>query len=428
MSSNDKTADAVLREILEPGAYGGQPPLWAEAMSAMPEGALPFLDPAAIPARRAAAGLPAERDALLLGVAAAADSDAALRCFAWYLHWRVFVVPEQGVPWGAPLLIQRLGERAGAFYEVLALEFVPRLTVWHRHLGYPRTVTAQTIQQIASFETNHLRGRGHPGIYESQFPWLASYLVQPYVRLGRFEYQLHPYGGGVCVWKRTTDGQVLALAEDGTRVADDGLLLADDAAATAGWTARLEETREAISGYPVDPAGRILRKQVSLDCAAWTPCFRKGATVLDLHIPAGGGMSWEAMVDSFRQALDFFPQYHADQPLSALVVNTWFMDPRLEDLLPAEANPLRLQRAVYLYPVPPAPGSLWFVFQRNTATADPVSLPRDTSLRRQLAGFLESGRTWNGGGMFLLPDDMRNPREELYRDRFRELQIELELG
>ncbi len=423
LSSND-----VLRDFLEPGAYGGNPAFWDEAMASLPVGVLPMLDPAAIPARRAAAGLPADRDGLLRAVAATVASDPALSRFAWYLHWRTFVAPEHGVPWGAPTLASRLGAQAGAFYELLALEFAPRLAAWHRHLGYPREVTEQTIQQISAFEGNHLRGRGCAGIYERQFPWLAMYLIQPYVRLGRFEFQLHPYGGGVSVWKRAADGQVLALAEDGTRVAEDGLRLAGGAPATAGWTARLVETSAAVVGFPVDPAGRILRTQVSLDRAAWTPVFQKGSTVLDLHIPAGGGMGWDAMTDSFRQALAFFPRYHADQPFAAVVVNTWFLDPRLAEVLPADANPLRLQRAVYLFPGPPQPGSLWFVFLADTATVDPADLPRDTSLRRRLAEFLESGRKWNAGSMFLLPEDMQHLREGCYRDRFLPLREEFGLG
>jgi hypothetical protein len=406
-------AEAVLRDLYEPGAYGGNPPFWKEAMEALPAGGLPFLDPAALPARRAAAGLPAERDALLSAMAATVAADPALQRFAWYLHWRLFIAPEHGCPWGTPSLITRLGEKAGLFYELLVLEFAPRLAAWHHRLGYPPAVTTHTLRQIGSFEMNHLRGRGQPGIYESQFPWLASYLVQPYVRLGRFEYQLHPYGGGVSVWKRTSDRRVLALADDGTRVAHDGLQLAGEAPATEGWTARLEETADAVSGSPVDPDGHILRTEVRLERAAWTLCFRKGTTVLDLHIPAGGGMSWDATVDSFRQALDFFARHHAGQPFAALVVSTWFMDPRLADLLPAEANPLRLQRAVYRYPTPPAPGSLWFVFLRDTA--DPSTLPRETSLQRSLAKFLDSGHKWNGGGMFILPEDMRHPYEGCYR-------------
>jgi hypothetical protein len=417
-------AQTVLQDIQEPAAYGGNPPFWAEALAALPAGILPFLDPATLSARRAAAGLPAGHDAGLAGMAATVAADPALRCLAWYLHWRMFIAPEHDIPWGAPSLLRHLGERAGTFYMLLALEFAPRLSAWHRQLGYPQTVTDQTLRQITAFESNHLRGRGVSGIYESQFPWLATYLVQPYVRLGRLEYQLHSYAGGVSVWKRATDGQVLALAEEGTRVADDGLQLAATAPASAGWTARLEDTAGAVTGFPVDPAGRILRMPVRLDRTAWTPCFSKGTTVLDLHIPAGGGMDWDAIVASLREALDFFPRHHPDRPFAALVVNTWFMDPRLADLLPAESNPLRFQRAVYLHPVPPNPGSLWFVFLRDTATADPTTLPRDTSLQRRLAGFLEGGGTWHGGGMFLLPEEMRHPREGFYRDRFRALRLD----
>ncbi len=421
-------AREVLNAIGEPGAYGGSPPLWNEAMSAMPDGAIPFLDLSALPARRAGSGLPAARDSLLRDMVVTLSADRALQCFAWYLHWRVFVAPEHGSPWGPPSLISRLGKQAGMLYELLALEFEPRLAAWHRRLGYPRSVTEQTVLQITSYEANHLRGRGGPGLYENQFVWLATYLTQPCVRLGRLEYQLHPYGGGVTVWRRTADGQVLALAEDGTRVADDGLRLAGDAPESSGWIARLEETPEDVTGFPVDPAGRIMRKRIRLDRTAWTQVLRKGMMVLDLHIPAGGGMTWEAITDSFRQAHAFFARHHADQPFAALAVTTWFMDPRLADLLPAEANPVRLQRAVYQYPTLPQPGSLWFVFLQDTATADPATLPRHTSFQRSLASFLDSGKKWHGGGMFLLPEDMLNPSEGLYRDRFQALRVALGLG
>ena len=52
-------AHEVLNAIREPGAFGGNPPLWAEAMAAMPAGKPEFLDPAALSARRAAGGLAA---------------------------------------------------------------------------------------------------------------------------------------------------------------------------------------------------------------------------------------------------------------------------------------------------------------------------------------------------------------------------------
>ena len=85
-------------------------------------------------------------------------------------------------------------------------------------------------------------------------------------------------------------------------------------------------------------------------------------------------------------------------------------------ILPPTANPLRLQRVGYLFPTPPAPGGLWFVFLQPTH--NPAVLPRDTSLRRALAEFLDTGATWHGGGMFLLREDLTAPAEGEYREMF----------
>jgi hypothetical protein len=419
----NKTVSAadILADIGEPT---GNLSLWDDAMAAMPEGPLPFLDTSGLPARLAAAGLSAEREGLLRSMAEMVAKDSALRLLAWYAYWRIFLVPERDEAWEAPKLLNRLGDRAGAFYLLLALEFPARLAAWHRRLGYPPEITEHTLRQLACFEGYHLRGRGVPGMFNGQCAWLANYLKQPYVRLGRFEYQFHPYAGGVSAWRRRSDDQVLALAEDNARVDNEGLLLGRDAQADLGWTARLEVAPDSVVGFPIAPSGHILKRQVRLARPDWMPCLAKGDTVLDLHIPPGGAMDWAAITDSFRRALDFFGRHHANQPFSALVVNTWFMDPQLADLLPADSHMLRLQRAVYLYPVPANPGSLWFVFLREMAATPVADLPRETSLQRALAGFLERGGHWHAGGMFLLPADMRAPREGVYRDRFDTLKAE----
>ena len=415
-----------LTRLGEPQAYGGNPAHWDEAMAARPAGPLPFLDIAAIPARRRALGLADDADAPMAAAAAAIAADPDLAQFLWYIHWRVYVAPERGIPWGAPSLDRRLGDLSGAAYMLLGLEFPLFLTAVHRKRGYPPDVTAETLKQIVAYDINHRRGRGWPGMYGNQFPWFATYLTDPYVRLGRLEFQLHTYRGGVNAWRRTRDGAVLALAEDGVRVDATGLRLRQDAPPNEGWTTRYVEEEAVVVGSPVDPAGRILPGTVRLDRSEWGPCLRRGDGVLDMHIPAGGGMTWEACADSFRRALAFFPHYHPDLPFVGVVVSTWFMDPQLAEVLPQTANPLRLQRATYMYPPPPAPGGMWFIFQQSTD--DPAKLPRDSSLRRALAAFLETGRTWHGGGMFLLREDMAHPREGMYRERFARLRAELSMN
>jgi hypothetical protein len=417
MMAEPMDSRTVLCAIDEPDVSA--PEYWDDAISAMPEAAhMPFLDRAALARRVQEAGLAPDRVEALSAMAATIAADPALTAWAWYLHHRVFVAPEHGVPWGMPSLASRLGDRAGHLFLLLSLEFAPRLRAYHAKLGYPAEVSSETIQQLASYESNHQRGIGGPGMYPPQFSWLATYLVQPFVRLGRFEYQLHEYGGGVQAHKRNSDGAVLALADDATRVNDAGLLVKRDAPADIGWTTRLDETADAVVGFAIDPGGRILKREVRLSKAEWRPCLKRGDTVLDLHIPAGGSMDWTSMTTSLRRASEFFPQHHADRPFRALVVTTWFMDPRLADLVPSDSNPLKLQRAAYLYPTSPDPDSLWFVFLRPVSSSPPASLPGDTSLQRTLRSFLEKGGVWHGGGFFLLAEDMADAKENRYREAF----------
>jgi hypothetical protein len=259
-------------------------------------------------------------------------------------------------------------------------------------------------------------------MYENQFPWFATYLMGPYVKLGRFEYQLHAYGGGVEAFRRKRDGAVLALAPDGTKVGPEGLLLREG---ETGWTAGLAVDPAFVTGFPVSPRGRILQSEVRLGRPEWEPYLKAGDTVLDLHIPAGGKMDWDIMVSSLQKAGPFFAKHHPDRPWKALVVTTWFMDPRTHEVLGEDSNPVKLQRSVYLYPTHPEPDSLWFVFLGNVSRTPPGKLPSATSMQRKLIEFMKSGRVWHGGGFLMLPEDVAQPSLDAYRTRFDALALEL---
>jgi len=414
---NTWNATEILNALGEPNAWKGHPEHWDEAMAAMPPGPLPFLDKATLPERCLAARIAPDRAAYLATVADEVAADPVLKTYAWYMHWRVFVAPEHGVPWGSPSLRPKMGARGGAVYLLLALDFPEQLARYHSKLGYPPEVTAETVLEIGCYEDAHIKGDDVPGIYAGSFAWLANYLVMPFVRLGRLEYQLHEYDGGVTAFKRASDGAVLALSDDGIRVAYDGLRLNGKASADAGWTTVLKSEGESVTGNPVDPRGRILRREVTLPLPAWEKILAEGDTVLDIHIPYGGGMGWDLVFESLNRATAFFSQHHSDRPIRGIVVTTWFMDPRLDGLLPPESNPVRFQRACHLYPCYPSPGSFGFIFP-GAGTAAPDRLPRETSVQRAIVGFLEKGGVWHGGSMFILPSDVPNLRENFYRDGF----------
>lgn len=420
-------ANDLLGTLTAIGAPEAAPALskgWDEAMAAAPPDPTGVLAGSDLVTRRRALAIDDDADAAIAAAAAALRGDADLARFAWYLHWRTFVAPQHGCAWGVPDLPGRHAALSGGLYLLLALEFAPRLQALHRRRGYPEAVTAETVLEARCFDGNHRAGAGRPGIYARQFPWFASYLVDdPYVRLGRLEFQLHAWGGGGVVAWRRDDGLQVALAEDGLEVGDDGLRVRGSGA----FRTRLEEDAGQVCGHPVDPAGRILPWRTRLPRPRWSPLLRRGDTVLDVHIPAGGRMDWASCQDSFRRAHAFFLAHHGDRPAHAAVCSTWFLDPRLAELLPAEANPLQLARAVHLFPVQPDPEALWFVFQRPTPPGvDVATLPQDTGLRRSLAGFLAGGRSWNCGGMYALWDDLPQLRDGLYRERWQEVSAVLD--
>ena len=393
-------------------------------MAAMPKGPLPFLDKASLKWRCMASGISPELAGLLAPMADTIAADPVLRAFAWYMHWRIFVNPKGGVAWGGPSLDKRLGKREGLFHLLLSLDWPEHLFAYHRKLGYPAEVTIETIKEIACYVQMYTDGKGTPGMYLGQCAWLGKYLDEPFVRLGRFEYQMTGFDDGFTAFKRTRDGAVIVLAENGAGVDADGLRAGGKIKAV--WTTKYRVDRTSFRGNPIDPRrGRILRKELRLSRKEWKAVIKGGDTVANLHIPYGGGMDWEKVVESLQRTVAFFAKYHPKRPIKAVVLSTWFMDPRLADIVPPDANPLKFQRACYLCPSWPDPGGLWFIFQRDVKTTPPDQLPAKTSVQRALIGFLKKGGTWHGGSMFVLPEDAAAPREGAYGRDFDRLVREL---
>ncbi|MDZ4198043.1 MAG: acyltransferase domain-containing protein, partial [Kiritimatiellia bacterium] len=359
-------------------------PQWEAALTARSSAViLPILDPAQIRLRREAFGLSPACDAPLQAVAQLIRERPALEAVAWYLHWRIFCSPEPG-PLAEPPLDACLGDLTGAFFLLVALEFKPALTVLHRRRGYSQEVTDESLSQVQGYIENYRKGTGRIGCYGSQVCWLRTYFAFPYVRLGRFSYQLKSYAGVVRAWRRR-NGDMMALAREGLRIDSEGLIARADE--VADWTTYLLEKDDSVTGNPVDPAGRILPGTVSLQRSEWSPFLMPGDSILSIHIPPGGGMDPDRVRESLQRARIFFARHHPEQPIRVFWCATWFLDPRLASLLPPTANPLRFQRCLYLHPIESSrDGGLWFVFLRSTD--DLAGLPRETSLQRALAGFL----------------------------------------
>ncbi len=393
-------------------------PDWQAAMAALPAEGPPFLRAERVREFCEWCSLEERKQTELQQVAKRIDAHEALRQFAWYCYWRLFLADTDREPGAWPSLEPELGSRCGAFYKLVGLAMVEPLRRYHESLGVPEDVTRETCLQIECYSGNWERAHdGQIGMYIQQLQWLRSYVRRPFLRLGRFEYECsHTRRGVVQAFRHRKTGEVVALAGDNIRFNVQGFVAREhlDADAPGSWTSTFALDEKEAVGCVVSPFGMATQDRVRLPLDEWECVLQDGAPVLSMHIPAGGKMGLDACVASMQRAARFFPEHFPEFGARVIECSSWLFNTDLEQILKPEANLVQYQRELYLYPVlSSGQDGLWFIFLQDAF--DPATVPRDTSLRRSIAEFIQAGNVWRGGGMFVLFDDVDRLGTQPYR-------------
>lgn len=353
-------------------------------------------------------------------------SNKNLLAFFWYLYWKMYLgterlTAEQG--FDLPDL-DFSGEDSGVFYLLLALGMIPEMRAWHHKLGIPEEITRNTALELQAFFGNYKRGsNGRCGLYASQLSWLQSYIHGGLLfRIGRLEFRLKRYErDDITVFRNQETSQVVALASSANLFTSEGFCDAPSArhADENYWPAPYYEDENFVKAFPAHPSGKLLRKQICLDKCVWKKLMDKTSWILDMHIPAGGGMSEEICRNSFVEAQNFFAKYFPNVKIAAVNCFSWIFSPDLDLILPPDANLVKFANSCYRYPVASRKmEGIWFFFFKRVF--DPLTVPRDTSLQKAVAEHLEKGGSLRSSGMFFLYDDMKNFAGRFYYPKFPE--------
>lgn len=402
------------REVFEP--------YWEESVASIPERP-DVLDPDAIRHARDWVSVPVEHEPLILETAAQISAHPALRLMVWHCRELLFrhpdYPPEKVRQW--PSLAHVLGEeRCGIVYLLVALGIVPIATAFHRERGIPEAISRDSCGRFQALTEYYARHNGgNLGAFTRTIYWLRYYAEGELFRVGRMEYMVRPFRGGLTAYRHCETGEVIALAAEGARFAADGMLdmrPADDPD-PEGWVARLEETEATVRGCPISPAGVGTREPVSLDRAKWRQALAAGDPVLDVHIPGGGNMTPEACRDTMTRAMAFFREYFPERPFVGFACGSWILNPEIADFYRPDSNMVLWQRELYLFPIPTGRRSgLYFVFYDDDP--DLSTVPRETSLQRAVASHLEAGGRFIVEGMFFLAEDMDKYGTQFYLSHF----------
>lgn len=381
---------------------------WDTAVAALPSArfADEWLTPGRIEGNVRLCGLGPEYVAPMLSMAEVVRGDDALLSLASFFHWRIFLDDEPDSHYVWPTLASVLGENSGRFYLLAALGYVREYLVRKRALGIDEETLSRQHYHIPIFAEKHRLATGRLGAYPEQLAWLHSYFPDRGIyRIGRLEFHLVPYSYPYRVYRRRGVGDLVALAEGGIVFGSDGFPCFTDAPRPAdARTTCFEEAGGNVAGHPVTDGGRIASEPVALDLGDWECMLERGAPVLDTHIPSGGGMAPGLVRESLSKALLFFDGLFPGERAKAFVGTSWIFSPQLRECLPRESNILAFQELVHLLP---ASGKcnqdvLWFVFNRRGTDTSPSGLPRDTSMQREIGGWLGRGNLFHVGAMCLL--------------------------
>jgi hypothetical protein len=401
------TAEEVLRRLGEEQDLDAVKLEWDQSQAAFPASGIVFLQPEQVRENLLYCGFGEDTLGPVLAAAARIQADPALAALAWHCAWRVFESKDEHWFAGWPRLEKALGEDAGLLCLLVGIAKVPRVRAFHRQMSIPEEVTRETCLEAFAYSLNYAEmSGGRLGIPLGQLFWLRHYTREKYFRLGRYEFWLKRLEWDIRVYRSKLSRQVLALAPAGLRFDAGGYRLDDHQPEQAGeWRSCLVEEPGRIAGTPISPKGFALSEPATLDLAEWQPVLRQHDWVLDMHIPAGGGMSPEAVHASFRRAAEFFPRYFPETPPIAYVCWSWIYNPGLAEFMPPQSNLVCNLGDAYLIPVESGPhDGLEFIFYQDQFDAS--TAPRKSSLQRAVLDYLDRGGRWRCGAMFYLLEDL----------------------
>jgi hypothetical protein len=375
----------------------------------MPSGVLPFLMGGQIAENGKLAGFESDVIAHLQSVAHRITADADLTRLAWHCHYRLFrsksFSRSEARHWRMPT--DFLGDDAGAFYLLVALSGVPTAREFHQSRNVPQSVALDTYSDTSLWAQDYFAYHGTWGLEPWILPWLFGHLCGDLYRLGRLQFVQRTFRQKLHAFRHRATREVIALSADEVRYRSDGQLdgTGGEFDPENGWTARLLVDEKQVVGTPIHPGGYALKQEVTLSLDEWERILSPSEPILEIHIPAGSRMDFDACGDSLRQAIDFFPRYFPDRPFKGFCCTSWLLNTQFEDWLSDDSNMLRFQREFYLFPIYSG-GRSGFdrIFGRNVD--DPAAAPRATQLQRVILAHLEAGGYLRNGGALLFAEDL----------------------
>lgn len=291
-----------------------------------------------------------------------------------------------------PRPFDKLRENADHIFFLTVLSALPVALERYRKQGTPEEIIAATLD-FSNLKTT--------GLQPVQLNYCRRYYRADIYRLGRFHFTLSGSKRNLpalLINKRDRSQKVL-LANDQTLYDEDGFMNT----ATPVWIARCTIADNKIQGHVINPDGTVRREQTVFDLTEWS--LQYGAReLIDMHIPAGGGMTPELSKTSLQKAFEFFGSKY-----QVIFCDSWIFNPDLRNLA-GTGNITSLSQMGSLFTTD-STGKDGMFFLFGTESDDPAKLPRNTTLQRSVIDFMQRGGKLRSSGIFFYADEILQPTQ-----------------
>lgn len=313
---------------------------------------------------------------------------------------------------GKQTLARIMGDQSGMFAALVILLMLPETIQRYRSRGIPLQILRDTMGDLSLWMYMHLAKYGVFGL--DQFDWLLHHVSGRLFRLGRLQFAMATFRLPYRVHRQQQQGKIVVLSEAGIVYRQDGRVDGTNGRfeREQGWTSEWVCSADEEIGCLISRAGLALHEKVRLDRSEWRLLLGRGDSVLDIHIPEGGGLSPALCQQSLAAARDFYKAYFPEQSFQAFVCTSWLMDSQLQDILPESSNIVGFQKMFHLLPVK---SDECETYERvfGSRTIDLRNAPRDTRLRRSILSYVEGGGHLHAASGFLLKHDLTDGEEGL---------------
>ncbi len=283
------------------------------------------------------------------------------------------------------------------------LQHLPVLQGMYASRGIKVNILTDTLTDLQIWIDTNEQRTGLPGFKE--IGWLRLHFTGEVIRLGRLQFQPSTYAFPFTPLVNRTTGEFKIVAHGGHSITEKGVF--SDSEGADGKVIELEfveKNGEIIKAHLVNENGYIEAKPVTLEPGTWEKVLDQGDAILALHIPAGEPLDYEACMESYRLASEFFPRHFSDMPTPrAITCNSWLFYPGLSDILPENSNIVRFQRTFHRLPLPGAKANQTYerVFSPHGRAITEDQLK--STLQRKLFEHIRAGNIPLNGGGLLLP-------------------------